>query len=294
MSDTPQGTADSIARVRLPHPERLFEARARRLVELSGDHPAAPFLALLARVARGQHRAVRSVTVPPGAHLLEGRPLDHARWRLDGAWREMLRAVLDSAADGPLPEAAAAVIAHLGDAPAHELDALAARVLDGSCTDLAAAPFVGAALQAYFSRLAGGLDERAVSPGGEGCPVCGAGPVAGVVLGDQRLRYLTCALCATEWYVPRVLCAVCSSTSAVSYFSVDEAYPGVSAEACDDCGLYVKLFDLERAIGAEPAADDAATLVLDLLVAERGYHRAGGNLIAPSGGAGEHAHERDS
>ena len=47
MSDTPQGTADSIARVRLPHPERLFEARARRLVDLSGDHPAAPFLALL-------------------------------------------------------------------------------------------------------------------------------------------------------------------------------------------------------------------------------------------------------
>jgi FdhE protein len=37
----------------------------------------------------------------------------------------------------------------------------------------------------------------------------------------------------------------------------------------------MKLFDLEQRVGVEPVADDAATLALDLLMAEEGYRRIG-------------------
>ena len=282
------GSTDTIVRLRLPDSERVFHDRARRLAQLSSDHPAGPFLALLARIARGQHRATQTVRVPGGAQLLEGRPLDHRRWPLDASWREMLQVVLASATDGPLTDAAAAVTAHLACATDADLDAMAAGVLDGSSVDLAAAPFVGGALQVLFTRLAGGLSEQLVRPEAGACPVCGAGPVAGVILGSDRLRYLTCSLCATQWHLPRVQCARCFSGASLEYFGVEDALPGVSAEACDACGVYVKLFDLAEAHDAEPTADDAATLVLDLMLAERGYRRAGVNLIAPSGEGRQH------
>jgi FdhE protein len=57
---------------------------------------------------------------------------------------------------------------------------------------------------------------------------------------------------------------------------------GAKAEVCGACRTYLKLFDLEHRGGADAAADDAATLTLDLLVADEGYHRAGPNLyVAP-------------
>jgi FdhE protein len=117
-----------------------------------------------------------------------------------------------------------------------------------------------------------------------------------VVLGVERLRYLVCALCATEWHLPRVRCVSCQATDRLHSLSIDpgetrdadaQPLPGpVRAEVCDACHRYVKLLDLERLPGADAAADDAATIVLDLLVAERGYRRAGPNVLAPVGESG--------
>jgi FdhE protein len=142
---------------------------------------------------------------------------------------------------------------------------------------------VGAALQAYFAALAAGLDAPQVEPADTGCPVCGSPPVAGVVRGDDRLRYLSCALCGSEWHLPRVHCAACRGNAGIVHFSV-EGDEGAKAEACDLCGGDVKLFDLEKRPGAEPLADDAATLALDLLMAEEGYGRAGVNLLLAASG----------
>jgi FdhE protein len=115
--------------------------------------------------------------------------------------------------------------------------------------------------------------------------------VAAVLLGTERLRYLVCARCATEWYLPRVQCASCGATDRLGSLSLDgpgqAAPPAVRAEACDACRRYVKIIDLERVPDAEPVADDAATLVLDLLVGARGYRRAGPNLLAPASDPGE-------
>lgn len=268
MSGAAREASGEIVPVRLPDAGPLFARRADRLEALSHGHAAEPYLAFLARLARAQAVAVREVR--------------------GGGWRELLAVVLGGMRGAALPEPARAAVARLQSASAAQLEALAGDLLSGRTQDLAAAPFVGAGLQVYWTRHAGALDPRGVPSMESGCPVCGSGPVAAVVLGVERLRYLVCALCATEWHLPRVQCAGCRATDRVSYLALDgagqRAPPAVRAEACDACRGYVKLVDLERLPAAEATADDAATLVLDLLVAERGYRRVGQNLLAPSGG----------
>ncbi|HTJ94840.1 MAG TPA: formate dehydrogenase accessory protein FdhE, partial [Pararobbsia sp.] len=46
-----------------------------------------------------------------------------------------------------------------------------------------------------------------------------------------------------------------------------------SAESCDACHCYVKIFAQEKAPEAEPFADDLASLALDLMMNEAGYTR---------------------
>lgn len=195
----------------------------------------------------------------------------------------MLRIVVAGCRADDLPAPAREALDRLARASDAELEALAGASLSDAPRDLAAAPFIGAALQVYFTRLAAGLDAGAVRPADLDCPVCGSPPVAGVVLGDDRSRHLACALCATRWHLPRVQCAACHATDAISYLAIEATAAGVKAEACDRCRAYVKLLDLQEVPGAEPVADDAATIVLDLLMGERGYHRAGPNLLAPGG-----------
>ncbi len=281
MIASPASEPAQLLPVRLPDPARVFEARAERLASLARGHPAAPFLELLARAARGQHAAVRTVAVGGGLRLLDGRPLDRARLERDPSWRAMLRIVLAGCGGADLPGPARAVLERLSRATEAELEARARAVLSDAPDDLAAAPFVGAALQVYFTRLAAGLDPGAVPPAAADCPVCGAPPVAGLVVGDDRVRYLSCTLCASQWHLPRIRCAACDAGDAISYLALEDAPAGVKAEACDRCRSYVKLFDLQDLPGAEPVADDAATIVLDVLMGERGYHRAGQNLLAP-------------
>jgi FdhE protein len=192
----------------------------------------------------------------------------------------MLAVVLADARGGDLPAPAREAIRRLEEGGAALQEALADAILSGQvpADALASAPFVGAALQAYHGARTRGLDPAAIPPAHLGCPVCGSPPVASVVLGDDRLRYLSCSLCAAQWHLPRVHCATCRGSSGIAYFEVNEQ-PGARAEACEKCRAYVKLFDLEKRPGAEPLADDVATLALDLLMAEEGYARGGVNLL---------------
>jgi FdhE protein len=282
VSELPAPAGGEIAPLLLPDPARLFGERAERLARLARGHAVAPFLELLARVASGQQVAAREVPMGGAPGLPGGRPLDRARWERDPSWRAMLRVVLAASRGGDLPAQAGAALDRLAHATEPELEERARAVLSDAPDDLAAAPFIGAALQVYFTRLAAGLDAGTVPPAPTDCPVCGSPPVAGVVLGDDRSRHLSCALCATRWHLPRIRCAACQASDAISYLAL-EGPPGVKAETCDRCRSYLKLIDLQDVPGAEPVADDAATIVLDLLMGERGYHRAGANLLAPGG-----------
>lgn len=271
----------AIVPLRLVAPALLFERRSARLAALAQGHPAGAYLGLLSRLAAGQRTAVREIAVATAARRRDGPPLAHDRVARDEEWRRMLRVVVATVRQGPeLPAQTRATLGALQAAGVDALEHVADAVLAGEVGPerIGWAPFVGAALQAWFSARSATLDRAEVARADFGCPVCGAPPVAGVVQGDDRLRYLSCSLCAAEWHLTRIHCASCRASAGLAYFHLEHD-PGVDAEACEACRSYVKQLDLEKRPGAEPLADDAATLSLDLLLAEQGYRRGGVNLL---------------
>jgi FdhE protein len=269
--------------LRLPDPGLLFDARAARLAALASAHAAPDWLRLLSRVAKGQALAVREVAPAPARAPGGGPPLALDRLPRDGAWRRMLAVILSAARSPGAPAATDDALRRLGAAEPQELEALADGVLAGSVPAAGAAlvPFVGAALQAWLTALAARLDPAALSHGERSCPVCGGPAVAGIVQGGDRYRYVTCAFCAAEWHVLRVHCVACGGQQ-LEYLHA-EGDRGAQAECCLSCRSYLKLFDGVDRPGSEPAADDAATITLDLLVAGEGFHRAGPNLYVTAG-----------
>jgi FdhE protein len=259
----------------------------------------AGYLALMARVARAQAAAygARAAPAVDGAALDAARdhgmpPLGAISHRRHPAWREDLRAILLAVQD---ERRDLVVASSLLKAPEATLDDAADRLLAGVASDDEAAevPFVGAALQVYFTRLAATLpvaclarvDVPAV------CPACATRPVASVVriaAEGPNLRYLVCALCHVEWNLPRIKCSSCGKEAGLQYFSLrPQSGQTVSdawlAEACDDCKSYLKILHEERDPALDPVADDLASLALDMLVDERGYRRSGPNFLLHPG-----------
>jgi FdhE protein len=297
------GTLEEIPPLRLPEPGNLFARRAERFATLAPGNTLGEYLQLLARLALAQARAVEALRADaPAPVATQGAsarspvsfPLEAANHRRDPAWRAALASIVDEMRQGEAPAETRAALELLQELPPPELEALADRVLANAVagSDLAAGPFAAAALQAYFAVLASRLAADAVAIQRGACPVCGSQPVVGVILGDDKVRYLVCSLCATQWHHTRVECTVCHSGEAVSYYTLEgagraaaspsSAAAGPSsakAEACSRCKAYTKIFYVEADPALEPFADDVATLSLDLLMAEDGWRRHGVNLF---------------
>ncbi|HEU4382861.1 MAG TPA: formate dehydrogenase accessory protein FdhE [Anaeromyxobacteraceae bacterium] len=273
-----------IVPLRLPRPAELFGRRAQRFQELSAGHAAGDFLEAMAALCRAQAVALGRSAAPPGRELPARLPLAAVEWPRPG-WRDGLAAIAGEMARVPLPGPARAALERLGHLPEAELEALADALLGGATgrLDMATVPFVGAALQVHFAAMAAGLDAGRIERSERGCPVCGSPPVAGLVLGDDKLRYLTCSLCGSDWHFTRVVCSGCRQGGKLRYLAIEGDPGGAKAEACGDCGTYLKVFYAERMPRAEPFADDAASIALDLLVAEEGYARGGVNLFLLAG-----------
>jgi FdhE protein len=273
----------------------LFMRRAERLRLLSKDHSLGDYLAFLALLADAQQAALDrfptlSLPGPEKQALCRGHgvPLLGARsWPRNPAWREGLTMILrqmDGAAS--LPAAAHEAVASLMTADAAGLEERADRILAG---DLVAIPpqelpFVAAALQVYWVRMASVLGERAFGRLEEAgvCPVCGSYPTAGVVRSggtEEGLRYLCCSLCASQWHLVRIKCSTCESTRGIDYYVLEGSNGAVKAESCDDCGSYLKLLYLAKDGRMEVMADDLATLALDMLMDSEGKTRGGPNLF---------------
>ena len=252
------------------------------------------------RSARGQHQLLQSLpelSVPDERALEQCRehglpPLSVDGHRRDPVWRVGLRQLVQGLNADALPPQAHAVLAALLEAPAPQIESTASSLLSGAYSEVDAgqAPFVAAALQTYWVKMALQLGEagfgRDVQYGM--CPVCGSHPVASVVRvggAAQGLRYLVCSLCASEWHVVRVKCSACTSTKGISYLGIAGASEAVKAECCDQCKAYLKIFYLEKDTSLDPVADDLATLALDMMVDEQGYNRVGPNLLFLPGAA---------
>ncbi|MFY3303239.1 formate dehydrogenase accessory protein FdhE [Achromobacter xylosoxidans] len=288
---------NTIPRIQLPARDSVFATRAARLRQLAVDSPVADYLLLMARLVDAQQNALRGCNAPPASEdriaLAQAHgmpPLQAVGWPRDPLWRDILRQLVDEVAGGQdVPAEALEVCSALRralDEDTESLEDLAEAVLSEQHrgVDGAAAPFVMAALQVYWTDLASLFDEKQLpvaSPFGV-CPVCASLPVASVVrVGGQfeGYRYLCCSLCATQWHMVRVKCSHCEDVESVAYQAIDGRAPAIKAETCDRCHTYRKIFYQDKDLHVEPVADDLASLMLDVLVGEAGYSRASGNPL---------------
>lgn len=301
----------SIPRIRLPVPATLFVRRAARLRSLAPRTGIGAYLQFLAALVDAQHTALTQLelAMPADADLRRAAehgmpPIPAAAWSTDAQWLETLHslcATLGARVDLPAP--LAEVIAMIRSAPPRWIAGQVETLLQAADerVEAAAAPLIMAALQVHGVARAARFDAGAVRPLDVPglCPLCGTLPVASRVCANspyQGYRYLHCALCATEWHLVRVLCSLCgASGKSIAYQSAsadadDKPEPAaeaaVRAETCDACHGYRKILYEEKDIAVEPLADDLATLSLDLLLGESGYHRAGSNPLLWQAGGG--------
>jgi FdhE protein len=202
-------------------------------------------------------------------------------------WRSVLNEICASVAGTPgFPpgvRAACERILALDDAAADgQADLLLAERASG--VDAQAAPFIMAALQVYWAASAASLHPNDVTqidvPGV--CPVCGTLPVSSIVRSDKRsqgYRYLHCALCATEWHMVRIVCSHCQANEGIAYHTIEGGSDAIRAESCGKCHTYRKILYQEKDPEVEPVADDLASVALDLLMSEEGFHRGSGNPL---------------
>jgi FdhE protein len=295
----------SIPRIRLPDRETAFARRAARLRKLAAGAALGDYLQFLAVLVDAQHAALAhlSVPLPTAAHIEKsgehGMPPIHAStWPRGPQWRETLEFLCAAlAAQADFPAGVGNSISAIRGATPAWIEAQATSILEAQsdAVDIAVAPFVMAALQVHWVALAahfvagqvGALDVPGV------CPLCGTLPVASMVCAKppyQGYRYLHCTLCATEWHMVRVLCSHCGASgkniayrslesNAADKSSSEEGGSAVRAETCEQCQGYRKILYQEKDTGVEPVADDVASIALDLLLAEEGYHRASGNPL---------------
>lgn len=298
----PRGEIESldhttIARLRAPERASVFRSRAARLRTLAADSPIAGYLNLMAELSDAQHAALAESHFEGASDeridLAQKHgmpPLQAVGWPRDPAWRQTLdgllgRLIANPATPEPARDICQRLRATLASAP-QEIEDLADALLEERTigVDSAAAPFVMAALQVYWTDMACRFDPRAMpvaNPFGV-CPMCGSLPVSSVVrVGGQAegLRYLACGLCSCEWHLVRVTCSHCENTKDIAYHSIEGRSEAIRAESCDSCHSYRKIFYQEKDYDVDPVADDLASLTLDVLMGEAGYSRASGNPL---------------
>lgn len=278
-----------------PHPERLFRQRAARLRELAASAPSlSGYLLLMAELA---DRQASIMAAPPADETAaddvrnpdSGHP-DSIQALIDLDLGDALTPLLPPLLrDFPAPSAAVEQALHrIAEADGEAVNRWVADLWSGQPMpgDIGLLPFISAALQVELARWAAALqpDElgRPTEPGR--CPVCAGWPVASILrtVGETPgLRYLHCGFCASEWLYPRIQCVHCGNGEQIAYHGIEGGDPAVQAETCDVCHTYLKRIDRDKSPGADPLADDLASLALDVLMGEAGYLRSGLNPWLP-------------
>ncbi len=284
--------AGEIPFTHVPVRREIFSDRAARLRQLAAEHSMQDFLLLIAAIVDAQQEALNTfppVPLPSATQLMQCRehgmpPLAVQAWPRDPAWQDALRKIAEQVkSDATL--ASQETLARLTAMDSTALEKLAHAVVSGEYAgvDLAAIPFVAAALQVYWTHMTTTLGAQAFAriELAHVCPVCSYSPSSSIVHGSAQegLRYLNCALCGTQWHMVRVKCSNCESTKDISYYMIDGASPAVKAETCEECTSYLKIMYRNKDPYVDPVADDLATLALDLMMNEQGKLRSGPNLF---------------
>jgi len=301
--------ADAPPTVLLPQTDRLFADRALRFDLLAVTNSLGDWLHFLAVITRAQQVALdrfNDIPMPPEAAIDQALshgmpPLNPGAVELPAIWHDVLHTIIDAMLP-QVPEVAHGILAALRTVPAERLERLADVVLKDIPAEASAGelPIVAAALQVVWTSMAARLDARRVQPMETGslCPCCGSHAVASIVRvssGVNNLRYLHCALCNSEWNVPRAICTTCGNDKHLALHQLEAETPDgqsagpalVRVETCDGCRSYLKIAYQEIDPNVDPVADNLATLPLDMLADESGYSRSGLNLLLVSTGTEE-------
>ena len=110
------------------------------------------------------------------------------------------------------------------------------------------------------------------------CPVCGAWPLYGELSGPQRERHLRCGRCGADWTWAVLLCPYCGNDDhrKLGHFDNPEEREFLRVDTCEECRGYVKgIASFTPASPLRVAAEDAATIHLDVAARQRGYERPG-------------------
>ncbi|QIW15952.1 formate dehydrogenase accessory protein FdhE [Pasteurellaceae bacterium RH1A] len=273
------------------NPKNLYHRRAKRLRQLSEDHPLGNYLVFAANLVETQLDLLENFPLADFSEKLtaciaanEGeKPLNAKHFQRDPVWRDLLLVMVDKFKPYA-SEAAQPTLEWFIKASSSELENMADSLLNERYEEVGAdkAVFLWAALSLYFTQLAQQLPRNIEETYGEGrhtCPVCDAAPVTSVVhFGDtQGLRYLHCSLCESEWNMVRVKCSNCEQTGKLDYWSLDSVDAAVKAETCGDCESYLKVLYQEKDPHVEPVADDLASLFLDDEMEKKGFARSAVN-----------------
>lgn len=296
-----------------PNRASWFAERSMRLKQLARQPGSiSAYLGLMAELVQAQHLALADlpeVPLPDDNALAQASqhglpPLAALDWQRDPLWQKILHQLVDYllAAEmrGEQAENIRQLLQRIKEMPSVELEVQADQLLAGSVSgvDLAAAPFIGAALQVYWVHMLClspalraqeqyqnmNLSEQIT------CPCCGSLPTTSMVHsfgGMAGQRYVACSLCGVQWHMPRIRCTRCLHEDGVEYMSLaspevsEEDYqtPAVLAETCPECKTYLKIIHTEREPFADPLADELANIQLDVLMAEEQYYKHGINLL---------------
>jgi FdhE protein len=278
----------------LPDPAARFLATARRLKALAEGHPMAEWIGFMSLLSDAQHLAATTLSPMPAiepslvGHSVAARipPLAADGHLRNPTWQEGLAALLGALEGNAIPSPAASIIADMRARPVSDIEDLADNFLRGSLSagDVGAALYVAAALQVYFTRLAGSLDPTSLRllPERGICPCCGSTPVSGLITASGKTpgtRYLYCSLCSTAWNHVRAVCITCEKSGALSLKGVEDGSAAIQAETCDDCHTYAKMLYQGKDTRVDPYADDLASLGLDIMVSEAGWARHAPNPL---------------
>jgi len=269
--------AGSIVELCLPA-EDLFLRRSRRLQHLAKNHALENYLLFLTELTRWQHDELLSSTqLPPvDNHLLlqckthRLPPLAPAGWPRHASWRTAVQRAI-AATDSSLPQEGKTALAPLRRGDTAWMERQADLLLHNpgeKSLDVAAALFIGAALQvhwAFWARSLIGLD-LGFSGHSPHCPVCGSAPVSAIVHAggaSSGLRYLQCSLCSSQWHVVRAKCSQCENTKDIEYYGLEKMYEAVRIEMCPACRSSLKVVFQEKDAAVDAVADDIASLAVD-------------------------------
>ncbi len=107
------------------------------------------------------------------------------------------------------------------------------------------------------------------------CPICGAWPLLGELRGVELAEFVRCSACGSAWRWRRIACPFCATDDYRQQRTLHiHGEQRFRVSVCERCKGYLKV---GNAFDPPPAEllglDDLASMHLDVVAIERGYHR---------------------